>query len=496
MQAPIGSADDTKTTNTKRLHQKMDNTTPPDPSPKAADQGGIMMTAVRVLPIAKIDVGTRLRSLSEEQVVALADTIAEVGLLHPIVVTPSKVLVRGFSESGWSVVAGAHRLEACRRLGQTEIAATIVEGSDLERQLMEVDENLIGTVLTPSERALFTARRKALYEALHPETRPVTERGGPGRGKNGRKVCDGTDGETAKDRFTADTATKTGRSERAVQLDAARGERIDEEVLEEIRGTELDKGVVLDELAATPREEQRDKVEEIRQGRATLEELAKATAEKLWISKNKARYLHKIDGLSVEAMEAAAERGWLDHIGLLCAAAKEATPEAQVAYIVAFEEERRRELEAERAKLPRREPEPRTAAPPDSVPAPAAEPVPAASATPLSVEELLARARAAKETYDQTMGSLPEPEVLGVSKAEWKRRNAARQKTHMNALAEQERCIALAVAARCRDFAEDLYDIARSVGDALEEVLGELLDHDQEQAEGIAEDTRLDDLAD
>lgn len=67
---------------------------------------------------------------------------------------------------------------------------------------------LYGPNLTPSEKALFTARRKEAYEALHPETKreATLKQNAPSR-----QV-----GETAG-RFTADTATKTGESERTVQ---------------------------------------------------------------------------------------------------------------------------------------------------------------------------------------------------------------------------------------------------------------------------------------
>jgi hypothetical protein len=58
--------------------------------------------------------------------------------------------------------------------------------------------------LSPTERALFTRRRKEIYEALHPETR---QGGAPG-------VAGG--GKAAKDdklsSFATDTAAKTGRS--------------------------------------------------------------------------------------------------------------------------------------------------------------------------------------------------------------------------------------------------------------------------------------------
>jgi hypothetical protein len=89
--------------------------------------------------------------------------------------------------------------------------------------IAECDENLCGTNLSAVERALFTARRKEAYEALHPETKRGGNQGDDGKFTPSRQV-----GDTA--RFTADTARKTGQSERKVQRDAGRGERIEPDV--------------------------------------------------------------------------------------------------------------------------------------------------------------------------------------------------------------------------------------------------------------------------
>ena len=88
-------------------------------------------------------------------------------------------------------------------------------------------------------------RRKEIYLALHPDTR---QHSAGGHGKAG----------SASDNlsFAEDTASRIGKDRRTVERDAARGERIADEVLEEVRGTEFDKGVVLDELASTPRDTQ------------------------------------------------------------------------------------------------------------------------------------------------------------------------------------------------------------------------------------------------
>jgi hypothetical protein len=66
----------------------------------------------------------------------------------------------------------------------------------------------------------------------HPETKSVTVRGGPGRGKK-------TNAESAPVSFAADTAAKTGRSERSVQVDTQIAESIPEDVRDAIRETPL-----------------------------------------------------------------------------------------------------------------------------------------------------------------------------------------------------------------------------------------------------------------
>jgi ParB family chromosome partitioning protein len=112
----------------------------------------------------------------------------------------------------------------------------------------------------PMLAALFTRRRKEAYEALHPETR----HGSP---TVSRQLGD-TQGRSETIRFTADTAKKTGQSERAVQRDASRGERVAPEVLSQIAGTILDTGKTLDELASVPKESQQAKVDELRAARS------------------------------------------------------------------------------------------------------------------------------------------------------------------------------------------------------------------------------------
>lgn len=188
-----------------------------------------------MIEIDKISTAGRLRQASRRQVEALKASIADVGLLNPITVCTEG--------DGYILVAGLHRLVACRELGWTGIAAVVVNLDEQRRIIAECDENLCGPTLTASERADFTRRRKAAYEALHPETvREATL-------MRGDEAPSRQVGETgAAPRFTADTAAKTGQSERVVQRDAERGEKVSDAALAMIRGTRLDTGRYLDSI--------------------------------------------------------------------------------------------------------------------------------------------------------------------------------------------------------------------------------------------------------
>jgi ParB-like chromosome segregation protein Spo0J len=82
------------------------------------------------IPIASIVIGVRRRS-SLGRLVSLQRSIAENGLIHPILV-----------RNGNELVAGARRLEACKRLGWKQIPARRIDRmSDEALRAIEVHEN-------------------------------------------------------------------------------------------------------------------------------------------------------------------------------------------------------------------------------------------------------------------------------------------------------------------------------------------------------------------
>ena len=138
-----------------------------------------------LLKIQKINVEARVRPIADARVNTLINSIDDVGLLNPITVVKEMVIHGGQRVEGYTLVAGAHRLEAMRRLGHAEIEATVVDMDKHERLLAECDENLCGTNLGAAERVTLTAARKECYEFSHPETAM-----GKASPKEGRKVCD------------------------------------------------------------------------------------------------------------------------------------------------------------------------------------------------------------------------------------------------------------------------------------------------------------------
>ncbi|WP_437277941.1 ParB N-terminal domain-containing protein [Sorangium sp. So ce375] len=178
---------------------------------------------VREIPLTNIEVPKR-RARQLRDVTALQESIAQTGLIEPIV-------VRRLPGSRIVLVSGAHRLEAHRQLGRETILARIVVVSDLEAELIELDENLARSELTVLERGEHLLRRKEIYEELHPETR---HGGAPGKSGGGKKAKDATVAS-----FAEDASTRTGLSIRTIQ-DDVKIARLPAAARQAIRGTPIE----------------------------------------------------------------------------------------------------------------------------------------------------------------------------------------------------------------------------------------------------------------
>lgn len=135
------------------------------------------MKTERVL-VDGLRVGARMRSADPARVATLAASMQRHGLLQPIT-------ARMVGETEAELVAGLHRLEAAKSLGWEWIDAVFVEADDIERELIEIAENLHRCDLTKEERDRQIRRYAELLEArpLVPQSAAPTELRSDGRRK-------------------------------------------------------------------------------------------------------------------------------------------------------------------------------------------------------------------------------------------------------------------------------------------------------------------------
>lgn len=113
---------------------------------------------------------------------------------------------------------------AARRLG-LDIVPCVVVDDDLRAELAMIDDNLCRAELIPADWASQTARRKAIYIELHPET----AHGGDRRSDQVANLSTRS--------FADETAEATGKDARTIRRDAERGEKVTEAALNLVRGT-------------------------------------------------------------------------------------------------------------------------------------------------------------------------------------------------------------------------------------------------------------------
>ena len=210
--------------------------------------------------LKRLTASAQPRPLITDAIDRLASSIREVGLIQPITVQPCSMMIGGLSDHGFQIVAGHHRVAACRALGWEEIDALVVEPEEhLQAELMEIDENLCRAELTATQRTAHIKRRKQIWEALHPAGIQVGQLVPP-EFETGYKKPPPQDKA-----FAAETAAITGESKRDVNRHVARAEALGDD-LGRIVGTSLDKGVELDALAKLPELERKELIDRAEAG--------------------------------------------------------------------------------------------------------------------------------------------------------------------------------------------------------------------------------------
>lgn len=216
---------------------------------------------MQTIQIEKVTVQSLRRPA--RSVAELAESIKSIGLINPITLTPDYMLI-----------AGLHRLEACKLLGWSEIPVNILSLNEVDTQLAEIDENLIRNELTVLERSEQLKTRKNLYEAKF----PVAKHGGDRKSEEIKM----RNPQLEINSFTKDTAAKTQKSPRTVSENIQIAKNIPEPIRNQIRDTPLaDKKTELLTLSRFDETTQKEVVELIAEDKAgTVEDALKEIAKK------------------------------------------------------------------------------------------------------------------------------------------------------------------------------------------------------------------------
>ncbi len=163
------------------------------------------------IKIEQIRINSQRRPLKPEKVVELKESISVNGLLNPITV-----------DRDLNLIAGLHRLTACKMLEFKEIECNIVNYDDARKlRLAEIDENLVRSELEALERAeLWLEREKILAK--------MGLRAKPGDNQYARNQSQ-LPGKSLK--TTEELAKQTGYTKRTYQY----GKQIASEILPEVK---------------------------------------------------------------------------------------------------------------------------------------------------------------------------------------------------------------------------------------------------------------------
>lgn len=199
--------------------------------------------------LADIEIGTRLRPVSEAGVAAILESIKETSVMK------DPIHVRRTKDGVLVLIAGGHRTEAARRLGWDKIDAVVWRDvSDDWVKLVEIDDNLAGAEMTALDTAVFLARRKAIYERLHPETKAAAGAALVARRWNTADIMSVVS-------FAKATAEKFGLSERHVRRLIEAGDALTDAQIAQLRGAPRAVGTVdLMEIAKIDTPEERAQV--------------------------------------------------------------------------------------------------------------------------------------------------------------------------------------------------------------------------------------------
>ncbi|MBU7586446.1 MAG: ParB N-terminal domain-containing protein [Nostoc sp. TH1S01] len=169
--------------------------------------------------VNQIRIGSNRRPVNAHKVNELKESIKTNGLLNPITV-----------DQNLTLVAGLHRLTACKLLGLEAIECRIVNYQDADQaRLAEIDENLIRNELEPLERSELWLERDQILERM----------GLRAKAGDNQHTLKGGATISPPPKRTIELAKEVGYSERTFQHGKQIAKSIHPDVKQMIKGTPL-----------------------------------------------------------------------------------------------------------------------------------------------------------------------------------------------------------------------------------------------------------------
>jgi ParB family chromosome partitioning protein len=216
------------------------------------------------IEIRKIKTGNDRRQTSEVKVRELAESIKQNGLINPITIGRDNFLI-----------AGLHRLEACKLLGWKEIECKkedCIHNED-KFKLLEIDENLIRSELDYITRGDLQVEKDEILERLGLRADQSN------KGELNSPVFTGAPSAPVK--TTANLAKEIGVSERTLQEEKQISRSLSAEVKKIAREIELPKKDAI-ELSKKTHEEQKKIINKIKSGEIKKAHVSFNSGENEW----------------------------------------------------------------------------------------------------------------------------------------------------------------------------------------------------------------------
>jgi len=189
------------------------------------------------LKLSEITIPDGRRNIDCAKVSELAESIKVIGLIHPITVGNDKTLI-----------AGAHRLEACRYLGHDEIECVVLDCDALHAELVEIDENLIRNDLDSISIGELAIRCDEILDSLGLRRK---------HGGDGSNQYQSKGAKSAPLQTTQSIAKESGISERTLQENKQLAKNLVPEAKEAVQEKAIPKSAAL-EISRLEPEEQRE----------------------------------------------------------------------------------------------------------------------------------------------------------------------------------------------------------------------------------------------